>query len=175
MAQKVSGVVFKVYPKEFPAKNGKKATTWYSIKLDGDDVYYRCQANKPDVDAGDYIELEHEGVSEDGKSAPVVKGSVKKIEQPKTPSGGFAPAGRDINIHYQSARKDALEFVSLLVKAGAVKLPVKESGKLEALEALVDGYTAQYFADTATQGAVARANGTDGTDTTKDVGEEGEE
>jgi hypothetical protein len=153
----VTGQVFKIYEKEF---RGKKL---YSIKLEDDPVYYRMNEtrNAGIAESGNFIEFEAEP-NPDGKSAQV-KGPVKAASRPAaqaavaTAVGGGFSAGREASIHYQSARKDALVFVSLLATTGAVKLPAKQALKLKALEALVDAYTAQYLEDIATGGAVARA------------------
>jgi hypothetical protein len=70
---------------------------------------------------------------------------------------GGGGSARETSIHYQSARKDALQFLGIAVPAGAIVLPAKAAAKLKALDALVDFYTALYFEDIATGGAVTRA------------------
>lgn len=183
---KVQGVVFKVYPKEFPAKGGKPAVTWYSIKLEDDKVYYRCKAERYAgiAEAGNRIELEHNGVAEDGSQAEVVKGSVRLAAKPVLAGTGSSSASvvnssgpsRESSIHYQSARKDALQYVDIMVRANAIKLPAKESARLAALDAIVDRITAQYFDDIGNFGAVARVNGTDeGSDDPESAKDEDEE
>ena len=66
---------------------------------------------------------------------------------------------KDLKIQYQSARKDALVHVGLLVSAEAVKLPAKTKAKerQDAIDGLVDYYTALFFEDIADQSAVERA------------------
>jgi hypothetical protein len=148
--------VFRIYDKEF---RGRKL---FSIKLEDDPIYYRMNEarNAGVAEAGNWVEFEADP-NPDGKSA-TVKGAVRAVQKPlpaaaQTGGGAVASVGREASIHYQSARKDALTFVSLAVTQGAVKLPAKQALKLKALEALVDSYTASYLEDIATGGAVARA------------------
>lgn len=178
MSQKVTGRVFKVYSKEFPPNKGKKAITWYSIKLEDDKLYYRCKAHNPGDITGKTVEFQADGF--DAAQASVDVKTLKVVDNTPTESatsnGGAAVVGssRDAAIQYQSARKDALVMADLVLRNGGVKLPAKESAKEGAIEALVDSYTAQYFLDITTLGAVARTNGTtDGDEQPeKDVGED---
>lgn len=172
---KVTGKVFRVFEKEWPSKfPGKKGNKTYSIKLEDDPIYYRTPKEKYEglrfagiAEPGNMVTFDAEPINE---TSAQINGAVTLVEQPKsqatapvangsTASGSGSYADRDVSIRYQSSRKDALEFVSLIVKAEAVKLPAKQADKLEALEALVDHYTAIYLADIGTQGAVARASG----------------
>lgn len=162
-----TGQVYKIFTKEFPGKGGKKGNTWFSIKLEGDDTYYRCKGNDPGDIEGKTVSFEADG--DQVTSKPVVKEEVPVAASLQTPppKGGNVSGGavlgsaREASIHYQSARKDALQFLDILTRTGAVKLPAKEAAKLEALEALADSYTASFFADISSFGAVARANGTE--------------
>jgi hypothetical protein len=174
---KVTGKVFRVFEKEWPSKfPGKKGNKTYSIKLEDDPIYYRTPKEKYEglrfagiAEPGNMVTFDAEPINE---ASAQINGAVTLVEQPKaTPAAAGGNAGlaqtlnlggaRDASIQYQSSRKDALEFVGLIVKAEAVKLPAKPADKLQALEALVDHYTAIYLADIGTQGAVARANGVD--------------
>lgn len=165
MSTKVSGRVYKVFEKEFPPNKGKKAVTWYSIKLEDDKIYYRCKANNPGDIAGKLVEFTTGG--DDGVQAEVTAGSLTVVEAKvganTIGSGSVGGSGstRDASIQYQSSRKDAIALVDVLLRAAAIKLPAKEAMKLEAVEALVDGYTASFFNDIGTLGAVARATGSD--------------
>jgi hypothetical protein len=178
---KVTGQVFKVFEREWPSKRpGGKPNKTFSIKLEGDPLYYRCPRGKGQgsdgerfagiAEAGNTVTFEAEPVND--TSAQIV-GSVTKVEAQQATVASIgtgvansapAPAGqgtsREASIHYQSSRRDALAFVETAVRHGMVKMPAKEAARLEALEALVDHYTAAFFADVATFGAVARANGT---------------
>ena len=156
---KVTGQVFKAYDKAW----GNKVL--YSLKLEDDPIFYRMNENRGAgiVEPGNWIEFEADPNS-DGKSA-TVKGPPKLLPKPAAaaaPSGGAVNSGggasvRETSIHYQSARKDALQFVQIATASGAITLPAKAAGKLKALEALVDYYTALYFEDIGTGGAVTRA------------------
>lgn len=189
MTSKVQGVVYKVFPKTWPSKRpGGKPNTTYSIKLENDPFYYRTPrvSEKPGSDGmsfagiaepGNTVEFEVDPINDN--SAQIV-GDVKKVEaqtatvaslpgtQPSASASASSGGTREASIHYQSSRKDALAFLDIAVRANAVKLPAKESAKLEALEALADFYTSAYFSDVATFGAVARANGTADQDTASD-------
>jgi hypothetical protein len=161
-----TGVVYKVFTKEFPGKGGKKGNTWYSIKLEGDDTYYRCKSSNPGAIEGKTVSFEVDGDQVTSKPTIIESEAPKKAGyMSETSAAGSAYAGpplgsaRESSIHYQSARKDALQFLDIVTRTGAVKLPAKEAAKLEALEALADSYTAKFFSDISTFGAVARANG----------------
>lgn len=174
MSQKVTGLVHEVFEKQFEGKGGKPGNKWFSVKLDGDPLYYRCKSKNPGNVKGKYVEFEASNFKE--KDAQV-DSDIKVVERAKaSPVTGGAPANaREGSIQYQSARGAAIDYVGLVILNGGVKLPAKEAAKLEALDALLDSYTAKFFQDVETFGAVARANGTDGeasTDEPKDVGED---
>jgi len=179
MTSKVTGVVYKVFPKTWPSKRpGGKPNTTYSVKLENDPFYYRTprvsEAKGSDgmsfagiAEPGNTVTFEIDPINDN--SAQIV-GDVTKVETQtatvasvgQTPTGnnlGGQSGTREASIHYQSSRKDALTFLDIAVRSNAIKLPAKESAKLEALEALADHYCAAYFADLATFGAVTRANG----------------
>lgn len=154
MSQFVKGQVFKVYPKTFPGKAES-----YSVKLEDNPIYYRMGTRRfaGIAESGNVIEFSATP-NTDGKSANV-DGDVK-LSAPAAVAATGTPAlsgsARDNSIQYQSSRKDALEFVGLIVKTDAVKLPAKQAAKLVALTALVDQYTASFFEDINTLGAVTR-------------------
>ena len=160
---KVTGQVYKLFDKQL----GRR--TLWSVRLENDPIYYRMDENRGAgiVEVGNWIEFEAVANS-DGKSANMVEAPrllpspapssaapVGAVAAVSGNSGGYA--ARETSIHYQSARKDALQFVSVIASQGAVTLPAKAAGKLKALEALVDYYTALYFEDIGTGGAVTRA------------------
>lgn len=168
------GQVFKVFEKQFPGKGGKPGNTWYSIKLEGVDVWFRCKSSNPGNLAGQVVKLVHSEIS-NGEAQVTEKPEIiqaaatltttQAATQPApTQSMGQLGSTRESSIHYQSARKDALQFVDMILRAEQagkviVKLPAKEAARLEAVEALVDSYTAQYFSDISTFGAVSRSSG----------------
>lgn len=153
----IKGQVYKIFSREF---NGKMS---YSVKLEDDPLYYRNGNDNPGNLAGKVIEFEAKK-NPDGKSGTITSRiTVIDTSSPAGPApavtGKTDWAKKDASIQYQSARKDALEMVKLLVSTGALKLPSKQAAQAEALEAAVDHYTSQYFEDIGTFGAVARANG----------------
>ncbi len=119
--------------------NGKA----YSAEVSGS--WYGAGFNEPSFKEGDVIEFEVEqrGRFQNLKS-PKVVGSSEGSSAPQK----AAPQGidaRTVSIAYQSSRKDAIEFVDVLVKNGAVSLPTKKSEQADALLALVEDYTAQFY------------------------------
>jgi hypothetical protein len=60
-------------------------------------------------------------------------------------------------IEYQAARNSAIEYLKLVVGSSAAKIPEAQAAKLKALDAYLDHYTAQFFADTQTAAAAGRA------------------
>lgn len=152
---KVTGQVFKVYEKEF---RGKKL---YSVKLENDPIYYRMNEKRHAgvAESGNYIEFDAEPNS-DGTSA-TVKSAPTLVAPPQStaaaPASGGLSVGREASIQYQSARKDAVHFLEVAIAAGAVKLPAAQAKKLKALEALLDSYTASFYEDIGTGGAISRA------------------
>ena len=59
-------------------------------------------------------------------------------------------------IHYQSSRKDAIEYLKLVVGSNAVKLPEAPAKRLKVLDALLDSFVAGFYTDIETLGAVKR-------------------
>lgn len=155
-----------------------KGKTLYSFKLQDDKTYYRTGTKKPKgVEKGNVVSFEAEE-NEDGRSANVDNDTFKVVGKGSSGSSSASSGGggsTNADIQYQSARKDALTLVQLFVSAGALKLPAKEAAKAEALEALVDKYTALYYVDIGTKAAVARSKGEDEEAPSEDEDEEEEE
>lgn len=147
MATKFSGQVFKLYSGRTPA-----------FRLEGDQIYYNAKTLPAFVSPGAWIEFEAGDLSRSGKGRDVVEGSIF----PQTKAAGAAPAqslgSRDESIQYQSARKDALVMVGLLIANGAVKLPENVAKRAGVIEALVDRFTASYYEDIGDLGALDRAD-----------------
>ena len=152
------GKVKKVIKKEF-----EDGGVSISFTLAGQEPFFRLGSKRLAgvVEEGNSIEFYGEQVSD--KAVKVKTDTVKAASgKPAGEGGSSASSARSDtshDIHYQSARKDALAFVQVVIAAGAIKLPAKESGKLEALEAALDRYTAAFYADIETKGAVARVKG----------------
>ncbi len=155
MADKVTGQVFKVYEKQFPNK-----PMTYSVKLEDNPIYYRMGKKRDAgiVEPGKVISFEAT-MNSDGKSANI-EGEVTEIvrsAQAAPASGTPSFSGdRQNSIIYQSSRKDALDFVKLLYAQGAIEVPKKKADAVGAIEAVLDRYTAAFFADVNTLGAVVR-------------------
>jgi len=137
---------------------------FYSVKID-DTWYGTGQKKDPGVAAGDFVEGEYE--LEKGKYKTITKSGLTKAakQAPVGASGGgqSSPsswAAKDDSIRYQSSRKDALAFLALPGVLDSIVAKAKPAEKVGLVEALVDKYTASFFEDVATFGAVARANGT---------------
>lgn len=154
---RAEGVVFKVYDKQFP---GKPMT--YSIKLDGQPLFFRAGTNRYAgiAESGNRVAFDYTP-NADGKSGNIT-GPVTLAAAPApaaSGSVGFVPSGeRQNSIVYQSSRKDAIELVKLILSTEAIAVPAKKADRLEFIEALVDHYTATMFEDVNTLGAVTREN-----------------
>ena len=155
---KVTGKVYKVYCKAFNGKNS------YSVKLDGNDVYYRNNNKNPGDIEGKTVEFEAGDVNDAGNAA-YINGKITIVDTsgPSKPAGssggGSWGSKNEPAIHYQNAAGRAIPMVDLLIRNGAIKLPAKTAAIAEVIEAAVDHYTAQFFEDITTFGAVSRANG----------------
>ena len=152
------GVVFKVYNKAF---SGRET---FTIKLDGIKIWLRCNTERYAgiAEPGNRITLEADMLP-DGESAKVVPGSVKLAGAPApvaasgTPvTAGYGDPGRQNSIVYQSSLKAALDTVAMLLQTGALDLKKVQSKKAGIIEAAIDRYTAQFFNDVNTLGAVTR-------------------
>lgn len=153
MAEKVKGIVKVVKQNDYK---------FYSIKID--DTWYGTGSKQdPGVAAGDYVEGEY--TLEKEKYKTITKAGLVKASAKAAPAGAAASssgtnwAAKDDSIRYQSSRKDALAFLALPGVLDAVVAKAKPADKVGIIESLVDKYTASFFEDVATFGAVARASG----------------
>jgi len=153
---RVEGQVFKIYSKDFRGK------TNYTIKLEDNPIYYRCWTNRYAgiAEPGNKIAFDAEpnpdGTSAKVTSAPVLVSAQPAVAATPVSGGGGYGADRQGSIVYQSSRKDALEFLKLAVETGALVVPAAKAKKLGFLEAALDRYTAFFFEDVNTLGAVTR-------------------
>ncbi len=152
---------------------------FYSVKID-DTWYGTGKKEAPGVDKGDFVEGEY--VLEKEKYKTITKAGLTKAA--KAPAGASTGSGstggtnwqaKDDSIRYQSSRKDALAFLALPGVLDSVVAKAKPAEKVGLVEALVDKYTASFFEDVATFGAVARANGTTTEDPAAPPNEEDDE
>ena len=155
---RVEGTVFRVYDREF---SGKKV---YTIKIEGNDTWYRAGTKRYAgiAESGNRVAFDAEpnpGRGDAKITSDVVLAKAAPAAAPGTP---YAAGGdRNSSIVYQSSRKDALALVALLAQTGALKLPAAQAAKVGAVEAALDRYTALFFDDVSTLGAVVReAEGT---------------
>lgn len=142
--------------KIFPARYGG------SFGLEGQQgLYFNTKNALPGfVQSGATVAFEAQ-VGRNGKSVFVTDTSLKEVAAPAppaAPSGGFGGFGsqREDGIKYQSSRKDALAMVDLLIRNGALPLGKVDSKKAGIIEAAVDRFTAIYFEDIETMGALSR-------------------
>lgn len=156
MGMKASGKVYKV--SHFPA-NGRWGESW-SIKLDGNDVYFKTTADPSRIAiSGAYVEIEHEDINRNGKYPTAKIVGLKAVEAATAPTAApvsSSYADRQPVISLQACRNAAIEMAKFVVQAGALKLPAKETNKLEVLEALVDTYTVAFLNDNEDLGAALR-------------------
>ncbi len=163
---KFTGIVERIYEKQW--KDGAPS---YTLRLEGSPLYHRMGKNRYTniAEVGNPVEFDAEE-NEDGKSTTISKAGVHRtsMRNPAPAASGesrpgpvatvtTSSASRDESIHYQSSRKDALEFLSIAVTSGAVKLPAKDAAKLAFLEAALDRYTAAFYRDIGTKGALERS------------------
>lgn len=144
---KISGVV------EGVISRSTSAGITHAIVIDG--IQYGTYKTEPNVQEGDNVEFL---ASQNGRYWNADTRSITKVAGSSAPAKQAAPktrqwvpdADRQNAISYQAARKDALEFVGMLVSSGNIDLgkSAKVGSKIEALEQYVDRYTMRFFEDT---------------------------
>jgi hypothetical protein len=149
---------------EKPWSGNGKSVVFYSIKLEGDKTYYRFGSKKPPTFVKQGASLEFDAKpNDDGKSAEVDVATLKEVAGPpkdaaKPSVGGFTGKDTD-SIHYQNARGHAVTYLGLVVANGGVVLPKAKADIMAAMDGLLDVYTAKFYADITTKGAVGRVAG----------------
>lgn len=171
--QVAEGVVFRVTEKAW------SDFVFYTVKLDGVDGWYRMGKERYAniIEPGNTVKFGWK--QDDNGNLVVVPGHVSLIAAgngappppskpkatPKATGGGGSNqmskqdwAEKDLSIQYQSARKDALQYLSLVIDQESFKLPAKTKPveRLAALDGLLDLYTAKFFTDIAGRSALAR-------------------
>lgn len=119
-----------------------------------DNVRHGTKSRKPACREGDYVEFNS---TQNGNFWDADANSIKAKAQPDTPPPTAAATktkawepdtSRQDSIVYQSSRKDALEFVKLLVQAGCVDMgKAKKADQIELMESYVDRYTSRFIED----------------------------
>lgn len=133
-----------------------------SFGLEGQYNLYFNTKNALPADVVEGVTVSFEATpGRNGKSVYVTDASLKVIAQaPPASAAGPAPqtfAQRDNSIQYQSSRKDALVMVGLLAAAGCLYNDNTPKAKLAGIiEDAVDRFTAVYFEDIGTLGALDR-------------------
>lgn len=169
MSQVIKGFIAKINMKTGRGKRG----VWnlYSAKMELEDgtefdKWVSFGFDKPAVKEGDYVKLTVEE-NEQGylnvtevkalKNAPARKGAAKGGQAAASGAGANvgSAATTQQSIHYQSARKDALEALNLLLVQDALPLSVAKTAagkakRYEEILALIDKLTVQFFFDAET-------------------------
>ncbi len=174
MMETTEGVVFRVHTKDWNGKN------LYSLKLDGTDKndWIRMGEEKHSgvieegykikvgffVDRNGNKQLEKVKLLEKGEPIKAKGGGGKGNSYGGGNKGGSNLskeewAEKDLTIQYQSARRDGIAFVRLLVENEVIKLPAKTKAdeRKACIEGLHDYYTAKFFLDVAGRAAVGRS------------------
>lgn len=145
---RMQGQVFKLYDSRFGGG---------SFRLENDQTYYNTREALPQfVVPGAQIEFEAGELKGKGRAASNITQLARAPQTTAQTVGGGTGVGRDEHIRYQSARKDALQMVQLLLEHGAVKLGENVAKRAAIIEALVDKFTANFFVDIDTLGALDR-------------------
>jgi hypothetical protein len=151
----VKGVVYKVFSR--PAGRG----TAYSIKLEGNDVYYGCGFKDPGLNPGDAVQFE---ANLNAKNYwEVDPKSIRKLDSTPVihnPTARQAVAvngkddywtrkeqrdiANDVARNIGASTNTAISFVELLLKAEAVKLPAKIADREQVLAELVSYYAKKF-------------------------------
>lgn len=155
MADKKSGVVEKIYENQT-----SKGLTTYTIVVDGE--RFGTYTSRPPCKQGDAVEFFYKN---NGSFNNVDVKTIKKVMDatPVTVTSGHPPSYAKRNddvqnaITFQAARKDALQFLEILVGQGILDSGTKAKGKqIEVMEAYLDKYTQRFFDDTKSLGHVKR-------------------
>lgn len=137
----------------------------YSVKLQGDNNLYRLGEDAMGLAEGVAAHITFDTKEKNGqKTYHITAVDVQQKQQraapgaPANSGGGGGGVDRNASIVYQSSRKDALQFLALLIGQDIVKLPAKTKVQERevAVNGLLDKYTAQFVADVESQGAVVR-------------------
>ena len=155
MANKANGIVEKIYENQT-----KTGMTTYAFVVDG--VRYGTYNIKPPCNQGDMIEFSftQKGDFNNADAKSIRKSAEQPAPTPAAPVAAYANAGGSSRsnavqdaITFQSARKDALQFLELLSSLDVLDLGSKSKGqKIKNAEAYLDGYTKRFYEDTKTLG-----------------------
>lgn len=160
MAEKTKGYVNYVGSTKFKGKE------LWSFRITNSDSWFRTGLVKPPIEKGNLVEFESTEVN-GGHNVDVSSIAVIATSDSVTVGGvgslgnrGNASANgretywedrakedraRDLRIQYQSARKDAIAVVDILVREKALKLPEKLGAAHDAILGKIDDLTDHYF------------------------------
>jgi len=187
-----TGVVEKVFKKQGTNRNGKPYTL-FSARIAGLEQWASFGFKDPGISEGDIVKIRGEI---DGNNLKVEQHRVEgKGEVPTKPAYSGKPAynkgggnsardeyfkekekhdrdEREPRIQYQAARKDALEFLSVL--AGQDALPItaaagkgNKAKRFEELEEILDKLTVRFYNDTRSLRVLERVQDSDEEERTK--------
>ena len=199
MSSTITGFVEKVFENERTGRTGPY--TLYSFKVQDKDtgvvnpLYFNCGYNNPGVKEGDYVRFAAVPSTHSDKGMDVAKGSVKVStkppERPDNPAPKAAYGGKKGGggyqkdpkiqkaISYQSARKDALVLVQLLLENDGLPIlgttgKAAKAKRYEEIVAYVDKLTVRLYNDTDTLRLLESIDD-DGIAPTPDTGDAAEE
>ena len=145
------GYLDKIGQKQGMGRNGPY--TSYSINVGGQ--WYNCGFKPPAANEGDYIQFDlvQKGQYTNAQNIAVSPQQAAQAAPQQQQQGVInkAPAGplpvnkKDVSIHYQSCRKDAINIVSTLLDHEALALPAKKADKMDAALAVVEELTNQFY------------------------------
>lgn len=143
------GTVQKTYEKVFSGK------TLFSFTLRGTKGFFRTGQTRPTFKEGGYISFEaDDGLNVDVSTIESLSHKEPEITDSSKPVAAYVDREdfRQRSIIYQSARKDALEFLNIEMAQDALKLPSNMPKRRGALLAELDTLTMRFFGDTANLG-----------------------
>lgn len=162
MSEKMKGYVNYVGSKPFKGKN------LWSFRVRDSDKWFRTGLVDPQIQKNDYVEFDFTEVNGNANvdvssivkraasAAPVIVGGVGSLggERSSQPNGkdtywedkAKADVERDKRIQYQSARKDAIATVDLLLREKALKLPEKLGAAYDVILGKIGDLTDEFFA-----------------------------
>lgn len=139
----MQGHINKISTKQGTGRNGP--WTMYNLEIDG--TWYGCGFKKPDANEGDYVEFDVVQKGEYKNAENVKRSAGQPAASPSGPAPSIPVNKKDVSIHYQSCRKDAIQTLGVLLTHDAVKLPAKAADKYDAALALINELTNQFYFD----------------------------